>query len=56
MKYNYYIRSVANNSIRNRVAFRNLEMAMIKKTELEKNGDKIAVYRSDDFGNSKRIA
>jgi len=55
MKTTYYIRSVSNNSISNRVAFRNLEMAMLKKKELEQKGDKIAIYRSDENGNAKRI-
>jgi len=35
MKTTYYIRSVANNSISNRVAFRHLENAIAKKKELE---------------------
>ena len=55
MNTTYYIRSVANNSIRNRVAFRHLEMAIAKKKELEAKGDKVAIYRSDEFGNAKRI-
>jgi hypothetical protein len=55
MKYTYYLRSVSNNSISNRVAFRNIEMALLKKQQLEAKGDKIAVYRSDEQGNTKRI-
>jgi hypothetical protein len=56
MKYTYYIRSVARNSISNRVAFGHLENAIAKKKELEARGDKIAVYRTDENGQSKRIA
>ena len=56
MKITYYIRSVANNSISNRVAFKHLENAIAKKKELEAKGDKVAIYRSDEFGNSKRVA
>jgi hypothetical protein len=56
MKATYFIRSLANNSIRNRVAFGHLEMAIAKKKELEAKGDKVAVYRTDEFGQSKRIA
>jgi hypothetical protein len=55
MKYTYYIRSIARNSISNRVAFGHLEMALIKKKDLEAKGDKIAIYRTDENGNSKRI-
>lgn len=56
MKTKYFIRSLANNSISNRAVFRHLEMAMLKKKELEAKGDKIAIYRTDEQGNSKRVA
>jgi hypothetical protein len=56
MKTTYFVRSLVNNSISNRATFRHLEMAMLKKKELEAKGDKIAVYRSDEQGNSKRVA
>jgi len=56
MKTTYFVRSLVNNSISNRATFRHLEMAILKKKELEQKGDKIAVYRSDEQGNSKRVA
>jgi hypothetical protein len=55
MKYTYYIRSLAHNSISNRVAFGQLEMAILKKKQLEAKGDKVAIYRNDENGNSKRV-
>jgi hypothetical protein len=55
MKTTYFIRSLVNNSISNRAIFRNLEMAILKKKELEAKGDKVAIYRNDKYGNSKRI-
>jgi hypothetical protein len=55
MKYTYYIRSLAHNSISNRVAFGQLEMAILKKKQLQAKGDKIAIYRTDEYGNTKRI-
>lgn len=55
MKYTYYIRSIIHNSISKRVAFKQLEMAMLRKKELQAKGDKIAIYRTDEYGNTKRI-
>jgi hypothetical protein len=55
MKTTYYIRSIANNSISNRVAFRHLENAIAKKKELEAKGDKVAIYRTDENGTTKRV-
>jgi hypothetical protein len=55
MKTTYYIRSIANNSISNRVAFRHIEIAIAKKKELEAKGDKVAIYRTDEKGNTKRV-
>jgi hypothetical protein len=56
MKTTYFVRSLVNNSISNRAVFRTLEMAMLKKKELEAKGDKIAIYRNTENGNSKRVA
>jgi hypothetical protein len=56
MKTTYFVRSLVNNSISNRAVFRTLEMAMLKKKELQAKGDKIAIYRNDENGNSKRVA
>lgn len=56
MKTKYYVRSLVNNSISNRAVFNHIEMAILKKKELEAKGDKIAVYRTDENGNSKRVA
>jgi hypothetical protein len=56
MKITYHVRSLKNNSIPFRAVFTSFEMAMIKKQSLEKSGDKVALYRNDEYGNSKRIA
>ena len=56
MKYTYYIRSLIHNSISTRVAFNSIEMAILRKKELQAKGDKIAIYRTDENGNSKRVA
>jgi hypothetical protein len=56
MKTTYFVRSLVNNSISNRAVFTSLEMAIIKKKELEEKGDKIAIYRNTENGNSKRVA
>jgi hypothetical protein len=55
MKYTYHVRSLNNNAVPFRAVFRSLDMALIKKQMLEKVGDKVAVYRNDDQGNTKRI-
>lgn len=55
MKTTYFVRSLSNNSISNRAVFRHLEMAILKKKSLEAKGDKVAIYRTDEYGNSKRI-
>lgn len=56
MKTKYFIRSLANNSISNRAVFIHLENAIAIKKEFEAKGDKIAIYRTDEQGNSKRVA
>jgi len=55
MKYTYHVRSLNNNAVPFRAVFRSLDMALIKKQMLENAGDKVAVYRNDDQGNTKRI-
>jgi len=55
MKNTYHIRSLKNNGVPFRAVFRTLEMAILKKKTLEMAGDKVAVYRNDQYGNTKRI-
>jgi len=56
MKTTYFVRSLLNNAIRNRAVFGHLENAIAKKKELEAKGDKVGIYRTDEFGQTRRIA
>ena len=52
----YYLRCLGRKTVFNKVAFANLGLALKRKARLETQGLKVMVYRTDTYGNAKRIA